>query len=237
MFAVVYWYVMGTLLSAERPGMSQRVKRQLPSGFLGRLFFTWLNPGPASGYMFVVANATAIFIVCLFGMAVSALSGKGPGGWPGGEELLYLLIIGWSYLVAYLGLGLLVVGQLRRVAVVTMLANVLIHFLVLLAGSGIPTAIQMMSVELRYIDYSLLQITNPIWSLIYLTNNSLPAEANVLVLIVPAAAFCILLLNLRGVIRELREVRIAPPSRVAEDEAELHPAPAAQPTNPWDEPA
>ena len=55
--AGMYWYVMGTMLTAERPEMSQRVRRRLPQSFLGRMFFTWLNPGPASGYMFVVANA------------------------------------------------------------------------------------------------------------------------------------------------------------------------------------
>ncbi len=236
-FAAMYWYVMGTFLSAERPGMSQRVKRRLPSSFIGRLFLSWLNPGPASGYMFVVANASAIVVICLCGMAVSELSGRGPGRWPGNEELVYLLVIGWGYLVAYLGLGLLIVGMLRRITMVTMLANVLIHFLILLAGSGIPTAIQLMSVELRHVEYSLLQITNPIRSLRYLADNGLSPEAHVLVLIVPAAGVCVLLLNLRGVLRELQEVRIAPPPRVIEDEAELHPAPAAMPTSPWDEPA
>ena len=69
--------------------------------------------------------------------------------------MFYLLVIGWGYLVAYLGLGLLVIGLLRRIAVVTMLASVLIHFLLVLAGSGIPTVVQLMSVELRYVDYSL----------------------------------------------------------------------------------
>jgi hypothetical protein len=124
----------------------------------------------------------------------------------------------------------------RRVAVVTMLASVLIHFLVLLAGSGIPTAIQLMSVELRYAEYSLLQITNPIWSLMHLAEGGVPAESQVLILIIPGVAVCVLLLNLRGVVRELREVRVAPPIRVLADEAELHPPPPSMPTNPWDEP-
>jgi hypothetical protein len=229
-----YWYAMGALLTAERSGMSQRVKRRLPKSLLGRVFFSWLNPGPASGYMFVVANATAIVLICFLAVTASRKMGRAAGAWPGNDELFYLLVIGWSYLVAYLGLGMIVVNALRRVAIVTMLASVLIHFLVLLAGSGIPTAIQLMSVELRYVEYSLLQISNPIWSLMHLADGP-PPEAQVLVLVVPAAAFCVLLLNLRGVIRELQEVRIAPPPRVVEDEAELHPAPTRQPTNPWEE--
>lgn len=237
MLAGGYWYIMGTLLTAERPGMSQRVRRRLPSSFLSRVFFSWLNPGPASGYLFTVANVTSIGVICLLAMFASAFLGRGTGPWPSADELLCFLVVGWGYVVAYLGLGMIVIAMVKRIAVVTMLASVMIHFLVLLAGSGIPTVVQLMSVELRNADYSLLQITNPFWSLSHLVDGGVMTEAYVLVLIVPAAAICILLLNLRSVVRELQAVRVAPPKRVIEDEAELHPPPAALPTNPWDEPA
>jgi hypothetical protein len=235
-FAGVYWYGMGTLLTSERPEMSQRVKRQLPSTKLGRVYLTWLNPGPGSGYMFVIANTTALAIICVLGMIVSGLSGKATAGWPATDQLLFLLIIGWGYLVAYLGLGMLIIAGLRRVAEVTMLASVLIHCLVVLAGSGIPAVVQAMSVEMRDLEYSYLQVTNPFWSLTHIADGGI-SEAYVLVLVVPAAAICMLLINLRGVVRELQQVRIAPPPRVLADEAELHPPPEALPTNPWDEPA
>jgi hypothetical protein len=235
MFAAFYWYVMGALLSAERPGMSQRVKRRLPTSLLGRALFTWLIPGPASGYMFVVANAMSIVVIAFCGMIFASLAGKLPGVGPTAEDLLYLLIIGWSYLVAYLGLGILVVAAVRRVAVVTMLASVLIHFLVVLAGGGIPTAVQLMSVEMRFAEYSRLQITNPIWTLKHLATGGVPLDGGLLIMVVPTFAACMLLLNMRSVVRELQEVRIAPPPRVLEDEAELHPPPASLPINPWDE--
>jgi hypothetical protein len=105
----------------------------------------------------------------------------------------------------------------------------------LLAGSGIPTAIQLMSVEMRFVEYSRLQITNPIWSLKHLATGGVLLDGGLLMMFVPASAACMLLLNLRSVIRELQEVRIAPPPRVLEDEAELHPPPESRPTNPWDE--
>jgi hypothetical protein len=234
--AGIYWYVMGTMLTSELPEMSRRVKRRLPSSTLGRAFFTWFMPGPASGYLFVVANATAIVVISLVGIAVSSMSGRGTGGMLSADVLVYLLIIGWGYLVAYLGLGLIVVTALRRIAVVTMLGCVLINCLLVLAGSGLPMAIQMMSVQLRYVDYSYLQIANPIWSLMHVAKNGAYTEGTVLVLVVPAAAVCMLLLNLRAVVRELRQVRIAPPTRVIEDEAELHPPPEARPQSPWDVP-
>jgi hypothetical protein len=167
-------------------------------------------------------------------MIASSFSSAAAAGWPGKDELLLLMILGWSYLVAYLGLGMLVIAALRRVSEVTMLASVLVHFLILLAGSGIPSVVQAMSVEMRDLDYSFLQITNPFWSLSHVADGGM-AEGYVLVLIVPAAAICMLLVNLRGVVRELQQVRVALPPRVVADEAELHPPPEALPTNPWDE--
>jgi len=235
--AAFYWYAMGALLTSERSGMSQRVRRRLPKSFLGRVFLSWLNPGPASGYMFVVANATALLGLCFLGMWVSELFRTAAGGWPTADELFVLLIVGWAYGVAYLGLGKLAIELLRRVAYVNMFAGVLIHFLIILAGSGIPTTIQLMSIDLRLLDYSYWQLTNPIWSLAHLSDGGVATDGPILILLVPAAAFCILLLNLRSVVAELQAVRIAPPSRVVQDEAELHPAPAPLPQNPWDEPA
>jgi hypothetical protein len=236
MVAGMYWYVMGALLTAERPGMSQRVKRRLPHSFLGRMFFSWFNPGPASGYMFAVANATAMLLLWLFAASISKSTARGStAAWPTLDEAWYSLIIGWGYLVAYLGIGLLVIGALRRIAVVTMLASVLIHFLLLLAGFGIPYAIKSMSVELRDVDYTFLQITDPFLSVYHVACNGVVSDSLKLLVIIPSVAICVLLANMPGVIRELRVVREAAPKRVLEDEAALHPEPAPQPTNPWDE--
>jgi hypothetical protein len=185
--------------------------------------------------MFVIANTTGLAFICVLGMIASSFSGTAAAGrLIGRDEVLLLMILGWSYLVAYLGLGMIVVAALRRVSEVTMLASTLVHFLILLAGSGIPSVVQAMSVEMRDLDYSFLQITNPFWSLTHVADGGM-AEGYVLVLIVPAAAICMLLTNLRGVVRELQQVRIAPPPRVVADEAELHPPPEALPTNPWDQ--
>ncbi|MEX2317821.1 MAG: hypothetical protein WD669_11755 [Pirellulales bacterium] len=234
-FAGVYWYFMGILLTSERPKMSQRIKRQLPKSFLGRVFLTWFNPGPASGYLFVVANASAIAVMALLALGAAALTGRMPAGRPSDEQIVYLTFVGWGYLVVYLGVGLLLISALRRVATVSMMAGVLVQLLLLIGGSGIPWTLQMMSSDLRELDYSFLQITNPFWTITHLAARGLPLDARMLLLIVSAAAICVLLLNLPGVIRELREVRIALPARVAEDELALHPLPAPEPTNPWDE--
>ncbi len=137
--------------------------------------------------------------------------------------MAYLLITGWGYSVAYLGIGLLLIRALRRIAVVTMLASVLIHFLLLLAGFGIPYAIKSMSLDLRETNYTFLQITDPFLSLYHVANGGVLADSRKLLMIIPSVAVCVLLANMPSVIRELRVVREAAPKRVLEDEAALHP--------------
>jgi hypothetical protein len=229
-----YWFMMGTMLGGERSEMSHRVKRRLPQSALGRMFLTWLNPGPSSGYMFAVANLTSICVLCL---AAGAVSDWSRSGGPGRFQFVSLVVLVWSYVAAYLGLGRLVVTVLRRFTVVTMFAGVLLHSLILLAGSGIPTSVQWMSLALQNEPYSYLQITNPFWTLSYIDGNSSVPEIDVLMSVIPAAAVCVLFLNLPGLVREMRQVRTPLPERVAEDEAELHPPPEKPTQSPWDQPA
>ena len=152
---------------------------------------------------------------------------------PATEHLVAYLVIAWSYTVAYLGLGRLVVALVRKFSEVTMFASVLLHALLLLAGSGIPTTIQWMSLALQNELYSYLQITNPIWTLAYLKNYGPTPEESVLAIAIPAAALCLFFLNLPGAASEMRRVRADLPNRVAEDEAELNPT--IEPVGPWDE--
>ncbi len=185
--------------------------------------------------MFAVANLTTIAVIGLATLFISAFFGSTTTRGVRVEQCAYFIVIGWGYLVAYLGLGRLVVAMLRQFAVVTMMACALIHVLLVLAGSGIPTSIQWMSVSMQHREYSFLQITNPFWSLYHVLNSSLSGDSLVLVIVVPAAACCMLLLNMPSIVRELRQVRTLPPTRVLEDEAELHPEPIAGPQNPWEE--
>jgi hypothetical protein len=229
-----YWFVMGMMLDGEQPQMSRRVMRSLPQSILGRALFTWLQPGPSSGYMFAVANLTTLLIITLIPTVHLAWTTGAGLVWPNNNRFMYVVILGWSYIVAYLGFGTLVVALLRRVSDVTMFASVLLHLLLLLAGSGIPTSIHRMSAELQSEPYSYIEVTNPIWTCQYILQFSPTPEENVLLVVVPAAALCALLLNLPGLVREITRVRTALPTRIAEDEAELHPPPELLPQNPWE---
>lgn len=229
-----FWFVMGTMLNGEQAEMSRRVLRSLPDSMLGRIFCTWLQPGPSSGYMFVVANMTTLTLLALVPAVYELRTGSRGPAWPNPDRYVSLLVLGWGYVVAYLGAGCIVVALLRKVSEVTMFTSVLLHLLLLLAGSGIPTSLHWMSAELRTEPYSYLQAPNPIATLEYIHDFSPTPEESVLLVVVPAAAFCALLLNLPGIARELARVRTELPMRVARDEEELHPPPTAVPQNPWE---
>jgi hypothetical protein len=89
---------------------------------------------------------------------------------------------------------------------------------------------------LRDVDYTFLQITDPFYSLYHVAAGGVLADTRKLLVIIPSVALCVLLANLPNAIRELRVVREAAPTRVQEDEEELHPPPETLPSNPWDEP-
>lgn len=155
-------------------------------------------------------------------------------------------VLGFSYIVVYLGLGLLLVRVLRKFTHVGLVLSVLMQVLLLLLGSGVPLIIHLMSPELRNLDYSLVHVTDPIWSLAYLLDSSfgrggipfaLSPDIYVLLLVIPLAALIVLLLNLPGVAREVRHLRIAKPKRVAEEDAQVLAVkrpPRPVKTSPWD---
>jgi len=123
---------------------------------------------------------------------------------------------------------------------VVMFLGVLIQILLAAAGCAVPAVLQTMSYRYYYsTGYSLLQITNPFWTLAHVGDDAtLPAETAILLIVVPLAALIVFVLNLPGVVREVRHVRIAKPARVAEEDAELAALVAPpQPTrtSPWDD--
>ena len=232
-FSGIYWYFMGSLMTSEWPHLSRRVQRSLPQSHLGRMFLTWLNPGPGTGYMFVVANLTMLAVggmVLLYGRFNRA------GGGPNTEQLYYFYALGWSYLVLYLGLGKLIIGVARRFAFVSLTAGFLVHLILLLFGCGGPQLLAYMTNSLwSGGQYTMLHITNPIWTLMELIDQGATAiDAPITVVLVGSTAFIVLLCNLPGVAVEIYHHRSALPERVAEDEAELHPEASAGPSNPWD---
>lgn len=247
-FIGIHWYVMGAFMTGESPQLSPRVKRRLPQSFLGRAFLTWFNPGPGTGYLFAICGGLgALALVGIASIGVFVL-GFQPGTatrWSP-DRALWLMCFGAlevSYVAVYLGIGLLVLRPLHKRIFVSPLFGVLVQILLLLLGSGIPLIVYLMTPSLRYSGYSLLYVTDPfrtLWHVGGLSDASftLPAEAPMLLVMVPLTAAIVLLFNLPAVAREVQRVRVARPERVAEEDAQLA-AELAPPKpvriSPWDE--
>lgn len=240
--ASLHWYIAGAFMTGESPDLSLRVRRQLPMSFLGRVFLTWFNPGPATGYVFAVSG----ILVALITVAAAAIFVEFvmPPGTAGSrfvtiETVLVFASLAACYLTIYLGLGLLLVGMLRHVSRTGLVLSLLIQILLLLLGCGVPLLVQTMTPRWGQSGYSLWHITNPLWTLAEIGDNTtLPVDTPILLTVLPLAALIVFALNLPAIFRELRHVRIAKPLRVAEEDALLSARLApTEPTrlSPWDD--
>ena len=161
--AGIFWYVMGTSLTSEWPHLSRRVQRSLPQSTLGRAFFTWFNPGPGTGFVFSVANLTTIVAL---GLLLLSFNGTAMIASLTTVQAIYFLVFGWCYVVIFLGVGILLISVLRRFFYVSMTAGCLIQFILLMLASGIPQAVSLLtSLPGGSNTYSLMHITNPMWTL------------------------------------------------------------------------
>jgi len=237
-FAVLHWYALGAMMTGESPELSLRVRRQLPRTALGRVFLTWFNPGPATGYVFALAGLLGTCLIAAVGLGLTQL-------WPARQhwgrsfkvEPMWFAVLALCYATFFLGLGVLATRALRKRFPVTIATAVLLQLVLLMVFSGVPAIVQWMS-DLRSQDYCALQVASPVWTLIYVGGAGMPlGETPLLVTLVPLAALRVLLANVRVSVKELRFVRIAAPARVAEEDAaaaaaKSPPVPARK--SPWD---
>ncbi|NND99219.1 MAG: ABC transporter permease, partial [Pirellulaceae bacterium] len=50
------WAVVGSMMAAESPNQTPRIRRELPQSLFARTMLTWLTPGPATGLIFAIVN-------------------------------------------------------------------------------------------------------------------------------------------------------------------------------------
>jgi hypothetical protein len=243
------WFFAGALMVGESPVLSPRVRRGLPQSAVARVFFTWFAPGPGTGYMFAVTSFLAVSLLAmllatdgfrdLVRSTGTEIRGQSPVPANSTFDLFATCLAAASYLAIYLGLGKLILAAVRRFDDIRISLRVLVHTLLILAGAGIPWVLQITYPQTRNLGYTLLQITNPVWTLweYCMRSGPPPTAENVLVLVLPATALVVWGLNLPGLAAELRQVRIGKPPRVAEADAQLAAAKAPAPvrSSPWDD--
>lgn len=231
----LYWMVAGACLVGEAAILSPRVKRSLPQSFLGRSCFTWFNPGSGTGYTFAVANLLTFAIATVAAAITAELGGFTAG--TGKLDFVLYLTLAVAYVVTYLGIGRLAVLLLRQLGRVTMFLAFLINLFLVVTGVAVPLFFQAWLEGYSRMTYSIVQVTNWVWTLEEAGDGNLLSFSSV-PLIVYCSAGVIFLLNLLLAIFEVEHVRLATPERVLRDERELRP-PADETlprTSPWDEP-
>jgi hypothetical protein len=138
--AAIYWALAGACLMGEAAILSPRVKRSLPQSFLGRMCFTWFNPGSGTGYTFTVANLLTLLIVTVAAGLTAEMEGFAAAR--GNLDWLLFATLAVAYVVLYLGVGRLLVLLLRQLGRVTMLLTFLVNVFLAVVGVAIPLFFQ-----------------------------------------------------------------------------------------------
>ncbi|MEM6654162.1 MAG: hypothetical protein AAF596_00015 [Planctomycetota bacterium] len=220
------WFAAGGVMTGEAPVLSNRVRRTLPTTAVGRVFGSWFNPGPGTGLMFAVATWSATVGPVLIALLLASPQTPNTGA--------LFLTLATAYAIIFLGVGRFVVSALRRVAEVTLLGCLLIHFLLVLGASAAPLLLAIWTDAPQPRGFVSYLIFSPMVTLNAVVTGRLNAgDELLLMLTVPGVALCVLLVCLVDAGRETRQTRTPIPKRVIEDEEQLNPTPAAAVKNPW----
>ncbi len=239
--AGIHWAIIGAMMTGESPQISQRVSRNLPHTVMGRLYLSLFTPGPATGYLFVIANM--LTIVATFAGLIAVVEVFDVGTVNQANWILLFGFLFWCYIATYLGIGKLVMDGMRRANRTGPQLGLLVNLLLVLIASLGVTTIQWSFYDYRYQEtYTMLQIANPFWTLGEFVDNgwrnTILTQTQPAALILGATSVLAIYFNLIANARQIRRQRQATPQRVLEDEAELHPRRVEQPKaarSPWDE--
>ncbi len=247
-FSMIVWYVCGLSMVGESDQLSQRVRRGLPRSMLGRGVFGWYMPGSGTGYMFVLGHMLVLCVVAplMASYFLGELAQKAGGimrivgSFNASARILEASIVATSYLAIYLGVARLILLAIRRYDEVRLAVRLLTGVLLVMIFGGGPWVIQITNPQTRNLNYTLLQITNPVWTLAeYCIYNGPPAGVGgVLVLVLPLAGALVLAINLPSIARQLSARRAALPERVVQEDREQAATAlrSGGPTDPWSEP-
>jgi hypothetical protein len=229
--AGAFWMFAGAFLTGEAAELSPRARRQLPQSLLGRMAFTWFNPGSGTGYVFALLNLGAASIVVLACLLVGQAWGTSH------LEIIPWVLAIWGYVAAYLGITRMLIVWARMYTSVSLLAVFLCHVCVVALGSVVPFIMQaaISRGDPSQFVYSPLQLPNWVWTL-YEIGEDRTGMAHVLGIVVFLFGAAVFIVNLVLASREVENVRQAAPQRVLEDERELHPPPSEKKValSPWD---
>jgi hypothetical protein len=245
LFALTYWWVLGSMMTGERTELSPRVQRDLPQSFMGRVFLTFFQPGPGTGYLFAISQCTIAIIACI--AIVSAMTSSVAWNFRGGidfGEMITTCVVFLCYVVIYVGIGRLIMRLFGRVIAEGPVVALLLNAILVALGVLVPFIVQFsLAGRMFSDDYTSLQISNVFWTMIEALEGDImlgvgPSNWVTVPNVLLQAALVVLAINLIVAAPEIAPPRAPVPVRVQEDDLELSPilATAPTPTNPWDQP-
>ncbi len=211
------WTFCGALIVGERDTITPRIRRELPNSFLGRLFLTWLTPGPTTGLVFVVV--TIGWLMLIQRISLNWILNSGFASARMSRDLRNYFDEPGLVLPAYLICFLVVVRGI--LFFVRMKSNPRVEIgLVTLVVVAMMASLVPYSMQLHYNDYqpleydSKFQVTNWVFTLSTAMERGMPTEIPGRVV---GAAIGFGLLAVLSAWPATRPRRIATPDRVKEE--------------------
>jgi hypothetical protein len=238
--ALVYWWVVGSFLVGEWAELSPRVRRQLPQTFLGRMLLTWFNPGSGTGYIFTLANLGLILLAFYCSSLLVEWRRGTSRNFLTPEHMAQFAAAAWLYVAAYLGVGRLMVMLVRNRVPSGVVFSFLLQIVLVTFGTMMPLVVQFSLFNSNNFDYSVLQATNPFWTLAQMLFNSTggfsSADTWSSFILLAIAGSSMAVLHFLLAIREIEQTRLVAPQRVQEEDAAAVAARTpVRKKNPWDE--
>ena len=211
-YFVLFWAIVGSMICAEAPTMTARIRRELPGTFLTRLLWTWLTPGPATGLIF-----TAVCLVaCVGSMHFMMLQMASLGPWAASQSSTHLQMS--LLLVSYLTFALVgvrfLISFLRTRNTVNVRVGMAALAVVLLLMAVVPYSIALHWNDYRQFEYSVWQASNWVWTLQRTMNSALDPIVVYIVVGFGAVAFLVHLVLLG---QRVLPQRLATPERVLDE--------------------
>ncbi len=206
-----HWGIAGAMMIGEQGIFSPRARRTLPQTLEGRIFFTWLNPGSGTGYVFCVLCYLSAAIYVLI---VTSIKWKlnAPLRFPL-YEFAFLCV---AYLTFYLGATRLMMLMIGKFLTSRMVGSVAITLLLILFGAMLPMFYSYWQNNFRMAVYEFYLFPNMFWTLSYI-DDSLKTGA---LYWLGLSAVIVFQANLLFLTRDVMLVRVEAPPRVRQERNE-----------------
>ncbi len=216
------WVICGSMMAAESPVMTPRIKRDLPSSFMARMIMTWLTPGPATGLIFAGVNIFVLAVLMVLGVRYVFSQPGVFGGSFATSMLTHLTVACAAYLIGMLVAVRAVISVIRINNHPRVEIGLAAIIAVAVLTSLIPYSIGLHMNDYREFEYSLWQITNWAWTISEVSGGrDMVVYISIVVVFVGLAFFASLLLSPQLVFPR----RTATPKRVTRERERLNQSP------------